>query len=289
MRKIYPTFLLLISCDPNGTFGGTAVGNPTGMDIALAEGKGMSISHASMSVSSIDIDTCDGSWKTVEVAHNVDLLQVTPIMLPGAHVCGVRLIPEGNLGITATDGVHTFQASLQLPLLQISTTNLAQPALILELGSPAWIDAAQIGLNEGDVAVSMGHPLYDGLIAALVSGSALYADTNENGQIDDAERESHATAQPDNIEDTAGHDTAEEPIDTGDVHDSSDSDTIDSEESAGDTSGDTSRDTASQTDSGQDSTGDSDTGHDSGTDSQDSSPSDSGDSAARREPQDTGH
>jgi len=266
MRKLYPICLLLISCDPNGTFGGTAVGNPTGMDIALAEGKGMRISHASMSVSSIDIDACNGSWQKIEVAQNIDLLQIDPIVLPGAHVCGVRLIPEGNLGITATDGVHTFQASLQVPLLQISTTNLAQPALILELGSPAWLDAAQIGLNEGDVAVSIGHPLYDGLVAAIVSASALYVDSNENGKIDDAERESHATAQPDNVEDTAGHDTAEEPIDTGDAHDSVDSGSIDSEDSAGDTS--------SQTD-----TGDSDTGHN----------SDSGDSAARRESQDTGH
>jgi hypothetical protein len=114
----------------------------------------------------------------------------------------------------------------------------------------------------------MGHPLYDGLVAAIVSGSALYVDSNQNGQIDDAERESHATAQPDNIEDTAGHDTAEQPTDTGDTHDSSESGSIDSEES----------DTASQTDTG-DSTEDSDSGHN----------SDSGDSAARRESQDTGN
>lgn len=179
---------LLGACNTDGTFGGTAVGNPTGMDMSVGAPKGSSVESASLPGADLAVIACDGRTQQVDIPHTIDLLEREPIELLPGPICEIRLLPGGPIQMqTAYDNdgeAVLIDLHLDLPDLSFVLTGDA-PALVMEFGHTGWLDVIELELDKKSEKITPGDPLHDEILALLIGETGLYADSDEDGFVDE--------------------------------------------------------------------------------------------------------
>lgn len=250
--------LLLLACivDPSQ---GTAVGNPTGLDVQTAPGTSIGFTSASAKVTSATQTACDGSVTTIAVNQQVDLLGGTRLTLGKSSFCALALQFGSPLSMTGTGSGHVASLNLTVPEVKVSSTEIKPGIFVLELGTPGWVDLLDSDLSKGDVTVTEGDPRHSALVAAILHQSSLFTDDDEDGKVEDRERE-HASAEAEDDSTTAQTDEHSGTTDSKDSGDTGKTTT------GTDDSGGTDTSTDSGTDSGGTDSGTNTGGTDSGTD-----------------------
>ena len=186
--RIVALAALLGACNIDGTFGGTAVGNPTGMDMSVGAPKGSSVESASLPGADLAVIACDGRTQAVDVPHTIKLLERTPIELLPGPICEIQLLPHGPIQMqTAYDNegeAVLIDLNLDLPDLSFVLTGDA-PALVMEFGHTGWLDLVELELDKQNEKISPGDDLHDEILALLIAETGLYADGDEDGFVAD--------------------------------------------------------------------------------------------------------
>ena len=217
-------FLIMACGDPGGD--GTAVGNPGLVSMAVASVHDVEIRDAVIVADSITLEGCDGtSTETVEIEGG-GLGYDGGLEVPSGTWCWVwipdsLLVVDGILASVVDDDDDEldgeFYAELTLEAIQLSgpTTagfEVAEDAeLVLELGSPGWTSAEELGLEEDNFVVVEGEDeLHDELAERVAEGTALFDDVDGDGWVDEAERSSGliaSTEEPDPVDEGPGDST----------------------------------------------------------------------------------
>lgn len=207
-------FFLLVACIAVGVHEGTAVGNPTDLTVALAEGKGLTWQSASVPVATLGLVGCDGSAETMTVGRDLDLLGDTLVVPPGEW-CELDLAFDGELhAVGLTEDQSTIELRLPVGEVVLGSTTAIDPeggAFYLELADRGWVKPQPLGATDG-AAVTVGPDGTDAekLVREIEKGSRLYVDRNADGRLDEDERAVGAIA-------------GDDESDSGDDHGSGDS------------------------------------------------------------------
>lgn len=174
---------------------GTAVGNPS-MDAQLARVSGGTAASAILPVERVEFTDCADGTVTSSAPGTVDLLARDAIAMPDGAVCNIDVIPNDRLEVTGTTDLgHTFRLRVETAGIRLVPDSAAPGAYVLELGTPGFLDLT--GATD-DVLIEAGTGGYDAVLLAIETGSGLYVDGDQNGQVSDAERDVGpvATATP---------------------------------------------------------------------------------------------
>jgi hypothetical protein len=241
LMKSPVALLVLMSCQTDSTFGGTAVGNPTGMDMSVGAPKGGVVTWLALPGAEILARGCDGTEARLMIPRAVSLMEHEQYQLPPGPLCEIQILPAGPISVLISGADHTATLLLNLPPLRFQMSGLEQPpAILLELGHAGWFDVEEIGLLLGNVQVRPGDPRHDALLSAMIRTTAIYPDLNGDGLIQDGEGIALAGAEQMSAEESG--DTALDTIlDTGSGADGED----DGENHDHETGRDTGSDTAS--------------------------------------------
>jgi len=232
--------LLLSACTPGeDPEGGTAIGNPGMVGMALAVPDQLDVQEAWLFADGWALESCDGqTQETVEFTEGEIQLE-DGVEWPAGTWCSATLT-EADLAIFGRlegleddddddDDDDDFELEdgefyIELWMTSFSLTGpttdgfvVAEDAeLVIELAAPGWTSAEEIGLDE-DTAVVVDieeEVLHDELVDRVIEGTGLYEDSDGDWLVDPEEREAGALA-----------DTAEpEPPEEGDDDDDRDDD-----------------------------------------------------------------
>lgn len=202
-----PLFVALCGgCKSDHTFpGATGVGNPGKGTQQLARGDELTLILAEVDTEAWLVEDCEGETERVEVDAVLDLLDPSPLVVPGGPWCGLALLWRPPLIVegAAEDGEPgkgTFRLELQIegPQLALSPSFLLdEHEVILEAAHPGWISKEDLGLEDGvELQIAAGHPLHDALRDRIDRGSALYVDADADGRIDPSERDQALASGP---------------------------------------------------------------------------------------------
>jgi len=199
-----PVWLLallpLIACRPTEPVSGTAVGNPNGMSAAAASGTDLTWTQGRLNLQGLSLEACnDGALRVIAVGASLDLLAPNPLPLPEGDWCALA-IRGGSTVTLEGDAAEGATLSLALTLDDLRfEADLDNADLLVELGSPGWIDAGDLWLEPGE-ALTIGptSEWHDYLARDLADQSALFVDLDQDGLLSEAERSSGALAAPDN-------------------------------------------------------------------------------------------
>jgi hypothetical protein len=209
---------LLLACRPGETDLGTSVGNPGQTSMSVAPTDGLAVRAGTLPAEELVTISCEGERKTTPIGRTLLLNGTDQIEVPPGTWCGVELRLNGNLRLDGIgDSGGPMSLELELASVQLSSPGLSVDgqALVLELGSPGWLDRLVPALEGGSsVGIGPTDPEHDALAAAVADGSGLYEDANASGQVEDEERGPGAEAEGEDHEDE-GEDEGEEG-DTGD-------------------------------------------------------------------------
>jgi len=198
------SFALLLSavgCRSEPLRGGTAVGNPSIFSARVAPPEAVTVDAARIAVATLTATPCGGQAQTLVEAGPVDLLAAQTWSVGGA-LCAIDLQPAAPLELSGGSGDARVQLALTLPRVQRGLSAAPTGALVFELGAPGWTSAAALGLSAGAVVqIDAADPRHDGLVDALIRLSAVYEDRDEDGEVDDDEREAGGVDDHDNDDD----------------------------------------------------------------------------------------
>lgn len=173
---------------------GTIVGNPGEARLTTGDASGASYTNAFLSVESVTWTDCGGATLDVPVDGTLDLLDPVILQAPAGTWCSLTATPAGPLWAEGQgDGGGTFALELDLPALTLASAGatgllIEDAAVVIEIGAPGWVDAAALGLVEGEVAqIAPGDARHDALVAAAADSSAVYEDDGD-GVVSEAER-----------------------------------------------------------------------------------------------------
>ncbi|MFZ5479530.1 MAG: hypothetical protein ACOZNI_22385 [Myxococcota bacterium] len=186
--------LLLVACVPPGPAEGTAVGNLT-VSVDAASGTGVTFTSGEATLARVDLEGCAEATDTVTFGREVDLLGGERLALPiEGGWCALGFAFDGPLVLSGGGNGGTFTLSLEVPELRM-TGEVSVGGKVLELAAPGWVDVALLGLSEGtDVRVDAGSELHALLVDAITDDSAMFADEDESGHVDEGERARGAEA-----------------------------------------------------------------------------------------------
>ena len=193
-----PLALTVLACaqDPHG---GTAVGNPTSLDLAIAGESEVKVESAALAVAHATVDRCDAIVEGALAGETLGT-EAPARELPASPRCGFDLFPAGGLLVRVR--VAEASGTLDLPLTPILLRTGARQAdaydaYVLELGKPGWLDAQSVtaALNGEQDAIAL-------LSARANAGAVLLRDLARDG-VADADDEVVAAAEaPDLTADT---------------------------------------------------------------------------------------
>lgn len=190
----------LVACDPNTTPppSGTSVGNPGKNVFRLAPTPGLDVDVAEAGELSFELVSCDGTAEAPPTETTIDLVTSEPVSFSGFEWCAV-VFTAGELRVSgaATDGEpRPFDLTLAPPFPLTLWTGapiaVDGESFVLELGTPGWITAEDLGV-EG-LTVSPESELHDLLLLPLLDGTAWYLDDDDDGELVAAERDAGPVA-----------------------------------------------------------------------------------------------
>ncbi len=202
---------LLLAC--TGSDQGTVVGNPGDAYARLAPADGdVTVTSAMLEVEELVLVACDGDQREVELGEDevVDLLGAGFLgQLPGGSWCELRLdeVEELSLAGTSSGGDWQLDADIEGLALQALDVDFVIDggSFVLELAEPGWLADSPATFQ-----------------STVTDRSALFLDLDEDGEVDDAEREQAAVAAGADREqdlEPAGADTADGANDDDDDDD----------------------------------------------------------------------
>lgn len=206
---------VLAACQTEGPGwkGGTGVGNPGSTQLVTARATDASLDAGAGYVTSLALTACDdGEVETVEVDAPVDLLGSGALAVPGGTWCEVSVaFDQGVTYSGATTDGGTFSLALELATIDLpllSPLVVDETALLTELGFTGWLSAEELGApGAGDhVDVGPSDPLHDTLVRRLGAASAMFLDDDEDGELDDDERDDHELGEGEDRDEEEGDD-----------------------------------------------------------------------------------
>lgn len=209
--------LLFAACQLDIGRDGTAVGNPTGMSVQTASATALTWKSATGTAERVTVTDCAGGVRETNLDATVDLLGGV-VEVPAGTWCSVELRFTGPIELQA-EAADTSSATLRLDVRRVRLTRTqglvsdASP-WVLELASPGWTSAADLGATGGAaVVIDAGDPRHDLLVEAIETGSALFEDRDDDGEVDDDERDGRLD---DDDDDDTGDDDGSGGDDSGD-------------------------------------------------------------------------
>jgi len=190
---LLPLALLLAgACTVRVPDHGTFVGNPGTARIRAAPPKGLSITSVQLSDGSLLPTDCDGQDGEIIPLQGVDLQ--AEIALPEGEWCGLAFSLAGDTFVFA-DGEQggTLEAPLDVARISLASptpVDLGAQAWVVELGSPLWLSAEDVGLEpDQDLVLDPHSPPAEQAAARVGTESSLFADTDRDGQVGESERD----------------------------------------------------------------------------------------------------
>jgi len=218
-----PTLFLvavLFGCSQEGSRDeGTVVGNPGDAAMRMAPVDAGEVITARTIVSSMSLESCDGTPFDLELDQEVDLLGDTHIEVPNGEWCGLDLFTEDGLYVEALSDEDelVLVLNLELEVLEFEAPEGFQidgDQTVLEWGFPGWVSMdpelllEEFGRDEEDLEdmddredmeewddyfVIEIDPddaeIHDGLVDVFAHASGLYGDGDEDGEVSDEERD----------------------------------------------------------------------------------------------------
>jgi len=198
--------LLVVACR-NSERDATVVGNPPDASMeagdavsSVAAGDGATARTVTTEEVTITLLGCEDEEVSLTASGGIDLVGLE-FELPGGEWCELAVdLPSevvvegdgdegGTFAFTLSPGAITMEASEVLAI--------DGDAFVLELGSPGWLSAEQLGLQPDEaIEVEVDHPAYPLLSAAFTERSGLYADADADGEVGEEERAAGALASP---------------------------------------------------------------------------------------------
>jgi hypothetical protein len=219
--------IVMMACTAPGESGSdaTSVGNPGKMTARSAQGKDAEYSDGTFESESLVLSACDDDEDTwVELNQTLDLVNGSTLALPAGEWCGLELSGQPPLVLQGSlDDGTPFTLTLQIDAIHLGLSEgftVDDDAFVLELAAPGWFDAET--LREGAdrlVEIDDGHELHDRLAAAIARGSALYRDSDDDGEVAEDERDRGSEARGEEREEETredqARDTGRDEADTG--------------------------------------------------------------------------
>jgi len=162
---------------------GTSVGNPGKGTARIAAGKDVTITSAVANSATMTLDGCDESGVRENLYDDatLDLINPEEFDVPPGEWCaiyveirGLEIDGGGDDGGTFLIDLGLVPFTLFLPELEVD----AESTLIVELGSPGWLDGRELGMPE-DVVINDDSELHDALVERVAGESALYVGEDE--------------------------------------------------------------------------------------------------------------
>jgi catechol 2,3-dioxygenase-like lactoylglutathione lyase family enzyme len=187
-----------------GTDEGTVVGNPGDTKMQMAEPGNGEFIQARTRIQDIVWAGCDGTDQIVEVEENIDLLDDASTSTPAGEWCGVwvslsePLVLE--LFVPDWDKEVLFYLEIEGLFLDTPTAfTTDNENLVFEWGYQNWFVDQQRPLEEWfleeerweeeeGVEVTEDDPVYDAVAVVFADASAVYADKDGDGRINEDER-----------------------------------------------------------------------------------------------------
>jgi len=210
MRIVTLTLLALIGCeqpDQPDPREGIAVGNPPGMALlrgAPATSRRVSFTALRFVVSQLYLEDCYGEGTTEPSEGTLDLIGDDPVEIPAGTWCAMGFAsdePVGLAGEVSNGGTFRFSAELGRLMVygEVEVLETAQDAtddptgeLVLELGAADFVSEDDLDLGPTDDLRLGTDCLSDPLCAAIWTGimhrSAIYEDSDGDGEVSDTER-----------------------------------------------------------------------------------------------------
>ncbi|MCB9683772.1 MAG: hypothetical protein H6735_01870 [Alphaproteobacteria bacterium] len=188
--------LLALACSSERMWpGGTGVGNPGTTRLTMERSASLTIDEATVPLATWEVSFCDGERETVDVGREADLLAPEPDDLPGGEWCALTAVFDGPLHLAArAENGEPGKATIDLTLdlgeagVALETLKVDGGSWILELHPPS--KEAMYGLEDGThLVVEPGDADHDALANAVASTAGLFEDLDENGVLDDQERD----------------------------------------------------------------------------------------------------
>lgn len=180
------------ACDASGS--GTSVGNPGKTTMRVAEADGIEYGALFAEVETVVFDGCDEGTEQEEIVveEDLDLLDDdNAIDTPVGTWCFVEVQLASTLFIEG-NGDEGGELELELEIGELGLEGEftgADNSFVLEVGAPGWLTATEFGLGTG-VEVELGpeSAQHDDIVVRVDEQSAVYADANGDGDLDDDER-----------------------------------------------------------------------------------------------------
>ncbi len=174
---------LATACADGGA--GTAVGNPgAGLTVQMAPPPELTLTSGQLSSVGIKLHGCGTPLQLVRQA-SLELTDAPPQPLPSGTWCGVTLDVGGTLEASFS-GAKTSNITLEPGVIHTVTGapfEVFQGTFVLLLGGDIW--PALADLPEG--TVSVGDAGHDALVQQLQTGSVVFFDADEDGELTDAD------------------------------------------------------------------------------------------------------
>ncbi len=158
----------------------------------LAPATEVTVTSASVRLEATTHEPCHGGATQrsidaeADLLNPVDLVELAPF---AGDWCTLHLHLASSLALTGSGPDGTFDLQLDVPSIAVEGGD-APGALLLELGHPGWLHPALVVPDEpgGHTTVDLLDPRHPELASALREGSALFADSAPDGDLDDTER-----------------------------------------------------------------------------------------------------
>lgn len=207
-------FILLLACIEAPDHDGIAIGNPPSVAARLAPVDGAQVTTARMHVSEVTAG-CGAQLEMVTDVGAVDLLAENALPVPSSDACVMSIGASSALELSflRDDGAQ-IQGAIDVGTLSLMAEEpvALTGSWVFELGTPGWLGE---GMLDGPSPLAPGSEAYGLIVAALRSGSGLFADLDEDGQLSASERADGAWLQASAADDVIG---------TGDGDDGEDTD-----------------------------------------------------------------
>lgn len=196
-------FILLLACVEAPDRDGIAIGNPPSVAARLAPVDGAHVTTARMHVSEATAG-CGSELNMITDVGAVDLLAENALPVPSGDACVISIGASSALELTflRNDGAQ-IQGAIDVGTLSLMSDEKVAltGSWVFELGAPGWFSE---GMLEGPSPLQPGSESYGLIVAALRSGSGLFADLDADGQLSAAERAAGARLQSSAADDVIG-------------------------------------------------------------------------------------
>jgi len=205
---------------------GTLVGNPGNTKLQAAESSLLRHIEGAVNVDSVHAQHCDDpeDWESIDIDEIIDPINDnTDIPLPYGTWCLIELEVDPPIFIEGEldeGGAYYIEMDIEeLVLWPSGGTEFNDNYFVLELAEPDWLSAEDIlDAMEEDVAfIDDEAEIYDDLLFAMEERTTMFYDNDEDGTIDDDERDMVAASANETHDDDAESDDSEsnDTADTG--------------------------------------------------------------------------